>query len=92
MTWPFRSDRLHAQLPLAKINVAPFERHHLAAPQPRFPTQQHDQVGVRVRLRGVDQTLVILDPRSKATSVVLTEEGERLARELLRRHFGRRVS
>jgi hypothetical protein len=31
----------------------------------------------------------IVDPRSKAKSVVLTEEGERLAREFLRRHFGR---
>ena len=34
----------------------------------------------------------ILDPRSKAKSVVLTEEGERLAREFLRRHFWRRVT
>ena len=33
----------------------------------------------------------ILDPRSKAKSVVLTEEGERLAQEFLVRHFGRRV-
>jgi uncharacterized protein DUF6429 len=33
----------------------------------------------------------ILDPRSKARSVVLTEEGERLAQEFLVRHFGRRV-
>jgi len=32
-----------------------------------------------------------LDPRSKARSVVLTEEGERLAQEFLVRHFGRRV-
>lgn len=32
----------------------------------------------------------IVDPRSKAKSVVLTEEGERLAQEFLRRHFGRR--
>jgi hypothetical protein len=31
----------------------------------------------------------IVDPRSKAKSVVLTEEGERLAQEFLRRHFGR---
>ena len=30
----------------------------------------------------------ILDPRSKAKSVVLTEDGERLAGEFLRRHFG----
>jgi hypothetical protein len=33
----------------------------------------------------------ILDPRSKAKSVVLTEEGERLAQAFLVRHFGRRV-
>ncbi len=32
----------------------------------------------------------ILDPRSKAKSVVLTEEGERLAEEFLRKHFGQR--
>jgi catechol 2,3-dioxygenase-like lactoylglutathione lyase family enzyme len=30
------------------------------------------------------------DPRSKAKSVVLSEDGERLARDFLRRHFGRR--
>ena len=34
----------------------------------------------------------IVDPRSNAKSVVLTEEGERLAREFLLRHFGRRVT
>jgi hypothetical protein len=33
----------------------------------------------------------IVDPRSKAKSVVLTEEGERLAQEFLVRHFGWRV-
>jgi hypothetical protein len=32
----------------------------------------------------------IVDSRSKAKSVVLTEEGERLAQKFLRRHFGRR--
>ena len=32
----------------------------------------------------------IVDPHSKAKSVVLTEDGERLASEFLRRHFGRR--
>jgi len=31
----------------------------------------------------------ITDPKSKAESVVLTEEGERLAREFLRKHFDR---
>ena len=30
----------------------------------------------------------ISDPRSKAKSVLLTEEGERRARELFARHFG----
>lgn len=30
----------------------------------------------------------IRDPRDKAKSVVLTEEGERLSRELFQRHFG----
>ena len=32
----------------------------------------------------------VVDPRSKAKSVVLSEDGERLARDFLRRHFGRR--
>ena len=32
----------------------------------------------------------ISEPRSKAKSVVLTEEGERLSRELFARHFGRK--
>lgn len=31
----------------------------------------------------------IVDPRSKAKSVVLTEEGERLAQEFLRKYFAR---
>jgi hypothetical protein len=31
----------------------------------------------------------IVNPASKAKSVVLTEEGERLAQQFLRRHFGR---
>jgi len=31
----------------------------------------------------------IVDPRSKAKSVVLTEDGERLAQKFLRKHFGR---
>jgi len=31
----------------------------------------------------------IVDPVSKAKSVVLTEEGEHLAQESLRKHFGR---
>ena len=32
----------------------------------------------------------IVDPRSKAKSVVMTEDGERLAAEFLRKYFGRR--
>jgi hypothetical protein len=31
----------------------------------------------------------IMDPRSKAKSVILTEEGERLADDFLRKYFGR---
>jgi hypothetical protein len=31
----------------------------------------------------------IHDPKSKARSVILTEEGERVTRELFERHFGR---
>lgn len=37
----------------------------------------------RLHARGL-----ISDPRSKAKSVVLTEDGERLARELFLKHFG----
>ncbi len=33
----------------------------------------------------------IVDPQTKAKSVVLTEEGERLAGEFLRKHFCRAV-
>jgi len=33
----------------------------------------------------------ISNPKSKAKSVVLTEEGARLAEELCRRHFGKAV-
>ena len=33
----------------------------------------------------------ISDPKSKAKSVVLTEEGARAAEELFRRHFGKAV-
>lgn len=32
----------------------------------------------------------IADPKNKAKSVLLTEEGERRSRELFARHFGRR--
>jgi Domain of unknown function (DUF6429) len=32
----------------------------------------------------------ISDPKSKAKSVVLSEEGERLSRELFEQHFGRK--
>jgi hypothetical protein len=32
----------------------------------------------------------ISDPKSKAKSVVLSEEGERLSRELFERHFARK--
>ena len=33
----------------------------------------------------------ISDPKSKAKSVVLTEQGARVAEELFRRHFGKAV-
>ena len=47
--------------------------------------------------KGVDWNLMdllfekgwITDPKSKAESVVLTDDGERLAAEYLRKHFGR---
>jgi len=31
---------LDTHLTLTEIDIAPFERHHLAAPQARFPTRQ----------------------------------------------------
>jgi hypothetical protein len=40
----------------------------------------------RLHARGL-----ISDPKSKAKSVVLTEEGARLAEELFQRHFGKAV-
>jgi hypothetical protein len=40
----------------------------------------------RLHARGL-----IANPKSKARSVVLTEEGARLAEELFRRHFGKTV-
>jgi Domain of unknown function (DUF6429) len=54
----------------------------------------HDGGGV---WKGLDWELMgllhdkgwIVDPASKAKSVVLTEEGEQLAQQFLRRHFGR---
>ena len=45
VTWPFQSDRRRAAL--AEIDIAPLERHHLAAPQPAFATQEHDRYAVR---------------------------------------------
>jgi hypothetical protein len=44
----------------------------------------HDWVAMdRLHAKGY-----ISDPKSKAKSVVLSEEGERLSRELFERHFG----
>ena len=39
---------LHADLPLGEVEVAPFERDHLAEPQPSFARQQHEDVRTRV--------------------------------------------
>ena len=40
VTCPFQSDRRTRSVPLREIDIAPFERDHLAAPQPRLTTQQ----------------------------------------------------
>ncbi len=46
----------------------------------------HDWVAMdRLHAKGY-----ISDPKSKAKSVVLSAEGERLSRELFERHFGRK--
>jgi hypothetical protein len=57
----------------------------------------HTDHGTTRAWKGMDWDLLdalfergwIADPKSKATSVVLTGEGTRLAAELLRKHFGR---
>jgi hypothetical protein len=63
----------------------------------RLTTFDEDQYGTRA-WKGHDWDALdrlhakgyISDPKSKAKSVVLTEEGERLSRELFERHFGRK--
>ncbi len=50
VTLPVRP--LHAQSPFPQIHVAPFQRHHLAAPQSRVAAQQHDEMGARCRFEG----------------------------------------
>ena len=50
------------QLPLRKIDIAPLERDHLAAPQPGLTTQQHDQVRPLIDCPcDVDEPLVLLE-------------------------------
>lgn len=52
---------LNADLPLAEIDVAPFERDHLAKPKTPLPTQEHDEVrGCIDRARRQDESLVLV--------------------------------
>jgi predicted transcriptional regulator len=59
----------------------------------------HTDHGVTRAWKGFDWDILdrlyaqgfISDPKSKAKSVVLTEEGARVAEELFRRHFGKAV-
>ena len=49
----------HAQLPLAQLNISPFQRHHLAAAQAGVTAQQDRDMGHPVRVpRRRDQPLV----------------------------------
>jgi Domain of unknown function (DUF6429) len=53
---------------------------------PRRAWKSHDWDALeRLHAKGY-----ISDPRSRAKSVVFSEEGERRARELFERHFGRK--
>jgi hypothetical protein len=59
----------------------------------------HTDLGVARAWKGFDWDTLdrlhalgfISDPKSKAKSVVLTDEGARVAQELFRRHFGKAV-
>ena len=59
----------------------------------------HTDHGVTRAWKGFDWDILdrlhaqgfISDPKSKAKSVVLTDEGARVAEELFRRHFGKAV-
>jgi hypothetical protein len=52
---------LHRELPFVQIEIAPLERHHLPTPEAGFTAQQHDEVGVQLRLGGFDQLLVLVE-------------------------------
>jgi len=70
---------LHAELPFAEIDITPFERHDLAAPQPGLSAKQHDEVRAPLcRVRGCNQPLVLVE-------VITTPGLEDRSTELLKR-------
>ena len=68
MTLPLRA--LDAQLTLPKVHVAPFERHHLSAPQSGVPGEQHQQMRLTVESsRRLYQPAVLFEVGMDAVSV-----------------------
>ena len=66
VTWPFQSDRATRELPLRQVDVRPLQRHDLAAPQPGFAAEQHDQMRRR-RRRPSPPRRAARSPRSRGT-------------------------
>jgi hypothetical protein len=52
---------LNGQLSLPKIDVAPLERHHFAAPQARLAPQEHDESGLSFRTSRLQQSFEIVE-------------------------------
>jgi hypothetical protein len=53
---------LYANLPFLQIYITPLEGHHLATPKASVPTQEHDQVRIRIqRSCGFDQPFVLVE-------------------------------
>ena len=60
----------------------------VAGRRPAMAARGRDTTGMQ--WTGCTPRAYISDPKSKAKSVVLSEEGERLSRELFERHFARK--
>ena len=83
MTLPVRT--LHAELPLLEVDVAPFERHHLAAPQARVAAQKHNELRRSIEcLRGSDQPLVLERERPRLEHAAPVPAVRRVAHALRR--------
>ena len=75
---PYDTDKVD-EVVLALLHLTAFDDHGLTRAWKGFDWSSLD----RLYERGL-----ISDPKSKARSVVLSDEGNRLAEELFRRHFG----